>query len=539
MIKKHKPAVSAADIEDIYNNLPGAVFSCRFDEEWTIISANDRLYSFLGYTRKEFEALGNKMSAVIHPDDHAVMKKCIVDQLAAGKNPIENENRLVCKDGSIKWISIRAKLYKDDDDEDFFYCIFVDITKQKTEELRIREVEKNLAIAMDHGEMLYWEYDIKASSVSVNNTTQEWFKVPSVIKDYPESYLKLGFVAEESIPVYRDAVEKIKQGMLYVEFVARIKTIQRDFEWMRIRFTNVKDNAGKPIRAICTGEIISEYKDLENRFRMTLRQNNVESWVYDIKRHTIIVDEKTFFAANYRVGDEIQNVPESWIERKLCYPEDAEILRRLYRRLENGEKQVVESLRLLDSTVNKYRWKKCIYTVIEDSKGQGNMAIGSSIDITDQMEAERKYEDSVEYRKRTQTENLLISGHCSILENRILEMTDCTNSQLLQKFGSVRSEFFSGIEKMILDEEKRKEFHDRFSNEGIIRNLEKGIHENELICEISFEPDRKKRYWVIFHIDVIRIPDNGNVEGFITMTDITNIYIKEQVLNTVIKTDYD
>ena len=129
MIKKHKPAVSAADIEDIYNNLPGAVFSCRFDEEWTIISANDRLYSFLGYTRKEFEALGNKMSAVIHPDDHAVMKKCIVDQLAAGKNPIENENRLVCKDGSIKWISIRAKLYKDDDDEDFFYCIFVDITK--------------------------------------------------------------------------------------------------------------------------------------------------------------------------------------------------------------------------------------------------------------------------------------------------------------------------------------------------------------------------------------------------------------------------
>ena len=151
-----------------------------------------------------------------------------------------------------------------------------------------------------------------------------------------------------------------------MEFVARIKTIQRDFEWMRIRFTNVKDNAGKPIRAICTGEIISEYKDLENRFRMTLRQNNVESWVYDIKRHTIIVDEKTFFAANYEVGDEIQNVPESWIERKLCYPEDAEILRRLYRRLENGEKQVVESLRLLDSTVNKYRWKKCIYTVIED-----------------------------------------------------------------------------------------------------------------------------------------------------------------------------
>ncbi|MEG2000907.1 MAG: hypothetical protein RR053_05910, partial [Evtepia sp.] len=29
------------EIAHIYNNIPGAVFCCKFDEDWTIISAND------------------------------------------------------------------------------------------------------------------------------------------------------------------------------------------------------------------------------------------------------------------------------------------------------------------------------------------------------------------------------------------------------------------------------------------------------------------------------------------------------------------
>lgn len=61
---------------------------------------------------------------------------------------MENENRLVCKDGTVKWISIKAQLMEDIPGEKFFYCVFVDISKQKEEELRISAVEKNLAIAI-------------------------------------------------------------------------------------------------------------------------------------------------------------------------------------------------------------------------------------------------------------------------------------------------------------------------------------------------------------------------------------------------------
>lgn len=56
---------SHEELLHIYNNIPGAVFRCRFDEFFSVIEANDGLFEFLGYTRQEFAAMGNRMSSVI------------------------------------------------------------------------------------------------------------------------------------------------------------------------------------------------------------------------------------------------------------------------------------------------------------------------------------------------------------------------------------------------------------------------------------------------------------------------------------------
>ncbi|MDD3204128.1 MAG: hypothetical protein PHS74_00100 [Lachnospiraceae bacterium] len=48
----------------------------------------------------------------------------------------------------------------------------------------------NLAIAMEHAKMLYWEYDMAHATASANAAVREWFGMPEKISDYPESYLK-------------------------------------------------------------------------------------------------------------------------------------------------------------------------------------------------------------------------------------------------------------------------------------------------------------------------------------------------------------
>ena len=128
---------SHEELLHIYNNIPGAVFRCRFDKFFSVIEGNDGLFEFLGYTRQEFAAMGNRMSSVIYPDDLEIMTDKLRVQLKYG-NTIHNENRLICKGGSVKWISIKAQLLTEKSGEQYFYCVFVDITEEKQMQERSR-----------------------------------------------------------------------------------------------------------------------------------------------------------------------------------------------------------------------------------------------------------------------------------------------------------------------------------------------------------------------------------------------------------------
>ena len=79
------------------------------------------------------------MSAVICPQDMAEMPGKLNAQLEHG-NTIQNENRLICKDGTVKWVSIKAQLFTEKGKEQYFYCVFVDITDEK----QLQEREKDL-----------------------------------------------------------------------------------------------------------------------------------------------------------------------------------------------------------------------------------------------------------------------------------------------------------------------------------------------------------------------------------------------------------
>lgn len=130
------------EVLHIYNNIPGAVFRCRYDENLTVIEANDGLFEFIGYTREEFAAFANRMSAVIYPEELADIMESLRTQLKTG-NTVRNEHRLICKGGIDKWISIQAQLLQEEDGEQYFYCVFVDITDAKEMQKRVKELYEN------------------------------------------------------------------------------------------------------------------------------------------------------------------------------------------------------------------------------------------------------------------------------------------------------------------------------------------------------------------------------------------------------------
>ena len=77
------------------------------------------------------------------PGDLAAVRKKLMADNGRG-NTIRDEHRLVCKDGNVKWISLKAQLMPGDDGILYFHGVFVDITDEKLAQRQIRELyEKN------------------------------------------------------------------------------------------------------------------------------------------------------------------------------------------------------------------------------------------------------------------------------------------------------------------------------------------------------------------------------------------------------------
>ena len=92
----------------------------------------------LGYTEEEL--LTKPFLDFIHPDDYNMSNK-EVEQLGQGYETVEFENRIIHKNGEIKYVSWKAKAIPDKKD---IYCIGRDVTKNKKLESHKNELFKEL-----------------------------------------------------------------------------------------------------------------------------------------------------------------------------------------------------------------------------------------------------------------------------------------------------------------------------------------------------------------------------------------------------------
>ena len=243
------------EIMSLYNNIPGAVFRCRFDADFSVISANDGLFEFLGYTREEFAAMGNRMAAVIYPEDLAVMTGCLEEQLKTG-DTIHNENRLVCRDGSVKWISIKAQLFTEPNGEQYFYGVFVDIT----DEVKARREKERLE--------QYFQTVVKylPGGVAVVRYEENGHMTPEFISDGFAAMT--GMSLEDAWAIYRqdamagvhpddrDAVNERMRDYLasqegHCDIVYRLKKGDGSYVWVKNTLSLIKSEDG--VRRVYAG----------------------------------------------------------------------------------------------------------------------------------------------------------------------------------------------------------------------------------------------------------------------------------------------
>lgn len=188
-----KQREAQAEILRLYNNIPGAVFCCRYDELFTVIKSNDGFFNFLGYTREEFAALGNSISAIIDQRDFAEVKKKLREELGSSQQ-FHWEVRVTCKDQSSKWISLNAQWFIENDKKEYFYCVFVDVTHER----KLREQIKTL-----YEQEISYFLELSSTEGCIQGTA-------NITKDRLERYLVTSDMAVAHVgDTYTDTIKEL------------------------------------------------------------------------------------------------------------------------------------------------------------------------------------------------------------------------------------------------------------------------------------------------------------------------------------------
>lgn len=163
-------------------------------------------------------------------------------------------------------------------------------------------------------------------------------------------------------------------------------------------------------------------------------------------------------------------------------------------------------------------------------------------DITKEIAAQnklrQKYNDLLLRQQNYPLSNEILSGYCDITANRILRIYDKTGIDPLQKFGFERQNFFKGLATLIESPEERQHFLNTFLNAPLLEKFAQGINSQELECFIRMSHDNSGHYLKCV-INMIESPDNGHTIGVLSVLDLTQFKINDQISMHLAHAHYD
>ena len=125
----------------LVRNLEGMLFRCAIDVDWTVHFASEGCKELTGYTPQQLERSQKiSLEALTHPDDRQAVREAIMMAIEHGSR-YRIEYRIVCRDGSEKWVLERGVCVMDELGGRVLEGFIEDITEQVRGQLQLAEAE--------------------------------------------------------------------------------------------------------------------------------------------------------------------------------------------------------------------------------------------------------------------------------------------------------------------------------------------------------------------------------------------------------------
>lgn len=122
------------------NNIPGTVYLCHSDEEYSYLYFNDEIEKLTGLTKQQLTNHKIGFGGLIHPEDRQRVMKAY-EKAFTDLHKIRHTYRILHHEGNYKWVEEFGGVIQNDCGEKYIEGILLDITRQKEAEEAIKAKE--------------------------------------------------------------------------------------------------------------------------------------------------------------------------------------------------------------------------------------------------------------------------------------------------------------------------------------------------------------------------------------------------------------
>ncbi|WP_069131547.1 PAS domain S-box protein [Rhodohalobacter halophilus] len=192
-------------------NVPGVIYLCKNDENYSMIFVNHQIKELTGYTREEFEDGKIHLIDIFHPDDREMIKET-VDRALQNRESYQIEYRMRHRDGESRWVMENGVgIFDEKGDLQHLEGYISDIT------------DKKLAEELTHKASQQLEFHVENSPLAVvvsdkNFNVLQWSKSAEQLFGWSEeevlsmSRSEWNFTFEEDIPNVKAKMNELIHG---------------------------------------------------------------------------------------------------------------------------------------------------------------------------------------------------------------------------------------------------------------------------------------------------------------------------------------
>ena len=512
--------------EELYEMIPCGIIWCSVEEEPRVLFCNAKAASYMDLSVKDVVREERRILSFIDPDDRGLFLQSIQENGKAPEGGLEV--RMIGDRGSRRWLSLTFEPFAIDGGERVVQICLSDITERRLYKDIANEVADGIYIINRKNYDLLYANESAGLFLEEEATIlgKKCYKVLQG-KDSPCEFctLNAGVAEGEIHEMYaphtgKTYATKIRHTewngtpafVKYVTDITEKKESRREKERLEVYYQTLIKHlpGGLVVTTLKEGTLYAEF--FSEGFAAMMGMTVEEAFAF------------------YKYG----------IESKIHLEEKEEALQALFQHIEE-KADSWESVYRLQKADGSYIWVRNISSLMIEEGGKVKIyAVCSDVtrDMKSQQELRQKYNDMLFNHYKSVAPNEIISGHCNVTKDVIIDITDTTKNDLLNHFGYNRDDFFSGVAGFIVDQDERRQFLDKFLTEPMAQAYAREETKHELECFVKLPNESRGRY---VHISVILIssPETGDIMGFLSVLDVTEMRISSKLFLRLAEVSYD